>query len=299
MTTQTQTQTPATRTTADLINFENYALLYDDLTAAQADLDEETCRLPIWCIFPDDRELTPLWSEVISAGRSLAEFLDASDEKYSLPTSPAIMVGRYGAMEIGERRPFDNYELLQRKFPPPTRPELEARVLRFRDDLLAHYNRLMAKVRDILYSTRIHRRLMNSESGPLLLLGPLIFDEANFERFRLIFRNLENGDDYDFEHYVAVQEGCESLKAALEGMNQYWSVTDPRSEAFSLLMGYVAVADSYRDEMLSAIAGNLNFHLQSLIRLNPRWSHPGEPLFLWEDARDNATHPSAETTSAG
>src|SRR4051794_27889540 len=83
------TQTLATGTAENPINFENYALLYDELTAAQADLDEETCRLPVWCIFPDDQELGFLWTEVISAGRSLAEFLDASDEKYSLPTSPA------------------------------------------------------------------------------------------------------------------------------------------------------------------------------------------------------------------
>ena len=134
------------------INFENYAQLYDRLTAAQADLDEETCRLPIWWIFPDDRELRSLWTELISVGQSLAEFLDASDEKYSLPASPMIMIGRYGAMEIGERRPFDNYELLLRNFPPSTRRELETRVLRFRDVMLAYYNRVMAMVRDLLYA---------------------------------------------------------------------------------------------------------------------------------------------------
>ena len=127
----------------------------------------------------------------------------------------------------------------------------------------------MAKVRDILYSTRSHARLMNSESGPLLLLGPLILDEANFERFRLIFRNLDDGDDYDFEHFEEAREAHESLKAALEGMNQYWSAFDPQSEAFSLLMEYVAVADSYREDMLTIFAGYLNFHLQSLNQTEP------------------------------
>ena len=88
------TQTLATGSGADPINFENYALLYDELTTTQADLDEESCPLPYWGIFPDDRELSSLWAEVISAGRSLAEFLNASDEKYSLPTSPMIIVAR-------------------------------------------------------------------------------------------------------------------------------------------------------------------------------------------------------------
>ncbi len=276
------TQTLPTGTAADPINFENYALLYHDLTSAQADLDEETYPLPIWCILPDDQELKSEWPDVVSAGRSLAEFLDTEDEDYSLPASSPIMVVRSVHMRIGGRLAFDNNELLQRRFPPSTRQELEARVQRYRDVLLAYYHRLLAKVRDVLYSTRIHGRLMNSQSGPLLLLGPLILDEANFERFRLIFRNHDNGDDCDFEHYEAVQEVCDTLKDALERMNPYWSVTDPQSEAFSLLMEYVAVADSYRDEMLSAIAGYLNFHIRSLLRLNPRWSHPGEPVCVFD-----------------
>lgn len=274
------TQTLATGTSADQINFENYALLFDQLTAAQEDLDEETCRFPVWCIFPGDRELKPLWNEVIVAGRSLAEFLDASEEKYSLPTSPPIMVGRFGAIEIGERRPFDNHELLTRSFPPSTRPEIESRVLRYRDVLLAYYDRLMAKLRDILYGTRIHERLLNSELGPFLLRGLLLLDEANFERFRLVFRDLDDGDDSDFEHFEAVREGCKSLKAALEDMNQYSSVTDSRSGVLPLLGAYIADADSYREEMLRVIAGCLNFHVRHLHQLNPRWSHLGEPVFV-------------------
>ncbi|WP_074315206.1 hypothetical protein [Singulisphaera sp. GP187] len=189
-------------------------------------------------------------------------------------------------MMIGGRLPFDNIELLQRRFPPPTRQELEARVQRHRDALLAYYNRLLAKVRDILYSTRIHERFMTSEIVPHLLLGPLIYDEANFERFRLIFRDLDDGDDYDFEHFVAVQEGCDSLKAALEGMSEYSSVTDPRSGVFFPLRGYVVDADRYREEMLRAIAGYLDFHIRPLFRLNPRWSRTGEPVFVF----DTRTH---------
>ena len=282
------TQTLATAGAADPINFENYALLYDELTTTQADLDEESCPLPYWCIFPDDRELSSLWTEVISAGRSLAEFLDASDENYSLPTSPMIIVAR-DAMTVRQRHPFDNYELLQRDFPPPTRQVLEARVLRYRDVLLAYYNLLLTKVREVLYSTRIHGRLMNSESGPLLLLGPLIFDEANFERFRLIFQDLDDGDNYDFEHYDAIQEVYKSLKCTLEGMNQYWSAFDPHSAAYSLLMEYIAVADAYREDMLTIFTGYLNFHICALPRLNPRWSYPGEPSFHREEDRDEVS----------
>jgi hypothetical protein len=58
--TQTQTQTQATGNATDPINFENYALLYDELTTTQADLDEESCPLPYWGIIPDDRELSSL-----------------------------------------------------------------------------------------------------------------------------------------------------------------------------------------------------------------------------------------------
>ncbi|SIO63329.1 hypothetical protein SAMN05444166_7314 [Singulisphaera sp. GP187] len=81
------TQTLPTGTIADPINFENYAQLYHDLASAQADLDEETCPLPIWCILLDDQELKSHWTEVVSTRRSLAEFLDAEDEDYSLSAS--------------------------------------------------------------------------------------------------------------------------------------------------------------------------------------------------------------------
>lgn len=276
------TQILATSTVADPINFENYALLFHDLTSAQADLDEETCPLPVWCILPDDRELRSHWSEVVSARRSLAEFLDAGDEEYSLPTSPPIMAVRSVNMTIGGRLPFDNDELLRRRFPPPTRHELEARVQRYRDVLLAYYDHLMAKLRDILYGTRLHERLLLSELGPFLLRGPLLLDEANFERFRLIIQDLDDGDDSDFDHFEAVQVGCKSLKAALEDMSQYSSVTDSRSGVLPLLGAYMADADSYREEMLRVIAGYLNFHVRPLHQLNPRWSHLGEPVFVPE-----------------
>jgi hypothetical protein len=275
-------QSLTTGNVAAPINFENYALLYDRLTAAQADLDEETCRLPIWWIFPNDRELKSLWTELISVGQSLAEFLDASDEKYSMPASPMIMVGRCGAMEIGERRPFDNYELLQRNFPPSTRRELETRVLRFRDVMLAYYNRLMAKVRDLLYDTRIDEQLLTKGLSSLLLRSSLILDEANFERFRLILQVTDDGDNYDFEHFVALREAHESLKTALEEMNEYFLVTDPQSREFPLLREYIAVADSYREDMLIIFGGYLDLQLSSLLSLNPRWSHPGEPLYSFE-----------------
>ena len=116
----------------------------------------------------------------------------------------------------------------------------------------------------------------------LLLRSSLILDEANFERFRLIFQVTGDGDNHDFEHFVAVQEAHESLKTALEEMNEYFLVTDPRSRVFSLLREYIAVADSYREDMLIIFASYLDFHLSFLLSLNPRWSHPGEPLYYFE-----------------
>ena len=282
------TQTSANRTNADHINFENYALLYDELTTTQADLDEESCPLPYWGIFPGDRELSSLWTEVISAGRSLAEFLDASDENYSLPTSPMIIVAR-DAMTVWRRRPFDNHELLQRNFPPSTRPELENHVLRFTEVLMAYYKRLMAKVRDILFSTRIHERLVSKGVHSILLLGSLILDEANFQRFRHILPGFADGDDCDFDHFEAVQDGYESLKAALEAENPYYVVTDPEATVFPLLRAYIADADSYREEILACFVDHLNFRLCDWSRLNPRWSYPGEPSFHREEARDEVS----------
>ncbi len=201
-------------------------------------------------------------------------------------------------MEIGERPPFDNYELLHRNFPPPTRPELEAQVLRFRDVLSAYYNRLMTKVREILYSTRIHERLVTMGPNALLVRGSLLLEEANFERFRLIFRVLDDDDNHDFELYAAVQEGYETLMAALEEMGKYAVVT-AESRVFSLLRVHIEDADAYREDMLMIFGDYLNYYLRALAKLNPRWSYPGEPLFFWEDALDNATHPSAETSSTG
>ena len=236
-------------------------MLFHHLTSAQADLDEATCPVPIWFLLADDQQLTSLWSEVDSLGHSLAKFLDASAEEYSLPESSPIMVVRSVHMKIDGRLPFDNYELLRQSFPPSTRPELEARVLHFRDVLLAYYNLLLAKVRDLLYSTRIPERLVNSHLSTLLLRGSFIVDEANIERFRIFFQVLEDGDNGDYDYFDLVEEDRESLKSVLAEMEDYSWATNPRSRSFSLLRGYIAHADGHREEMLRFIIGYLDFHI--------------------------------------
>ena len=179
------TQTLATGTAADPINFENYAAIYEELNAARFELDEEICEWYVRCLFPSDQELGAAWPEVDAANRSLTEFLDSADGRYSLPTSPKIPTCRTMSIQYWEREPFDNYELLGELFPPATRQELEARVLRFRDVLLSHFNRLAATARQRLYSTRILEDLVNERLRPLDLSAWLLYDLANINRFQL------------------------------------------------------------------------------------------------------------------
>ncbi len=208
------TQTLSASNAADLINFENYAAIYEELNAARWELDEEICEWYMRCLFPSEQGLTAAWSEVDATNRSLNEFLDAADERYSLSTSPKIKTCRTMSLHYWEREPFDNYELLGELFPPATRPKLEARVLRFRDILLAYFDQLMATVRQLLYSTRIHEGLVNCRLRPLDLSAWLVSDLANIDRFQLFL----SGEKDAFENFARVRKSCRSIKTIVDDL---------------------------------------------------------------------------------
>lgn len=271
------TQTLATATTAAPINFENYAKIYEQLNAARWELDEEICEKYLRCLFPSDQDLKAAWPEVDAANRSLTEFLDAADERYSLPTSPKIQTCRTMSIHYWEREPFDNYELLGELFPPATRQELEARVLRFRDVLLSYFDRLVATARLLLYSTRIHEDLVNERLRPLDLSAWLLSDLANINRLQLFF----SGEKDAFENFAGVRKAYKAIKTIVDDLTYPFEyIADPRSTNFRLLKGYIARADRFREEIMEEFADRFSLHVRHLPYLNPRWSYPGELAFF-------------------
>ena len=271
------TQILAAAGAADPINFESYAAIYEQLNAARWELDEAICEWYLRCLFPSDQDLTAAWPEVDAANRSLTEFLDAADGRFSLPTSPKIKTCRTMSLHYWEREPFDNYELLGGLFPPAARPELEARVLRFRDVLLAYFDLLMATLRRLLYGTRIHEGLVNARLRPMDLSAWLSTDLANINQFQLFLSDEEDA----FENFAGVRKACKvSMRVVDDLCYPFQFIEDPRSEDFRLLKRYIARADRFREEVMDEFADRFSLHVRRLPNLNPRWSYPGEPAFF-------------------
>lgn len=272
------TQNPATGAVTDEINFENYAAIYEQLNAARCELDEEICEWYIrYLFFPSDQDLTAAGSEVEAANQSLTEYLDAADQRYSLPTSPKIPMARTVSLWYWEREPFDNYELLRELLPPAARAELEARILRFRDALLAYSDRLTSRLRRLLYNTRIHEGLVLEGLRPMDLSAWLLSDLTNINRFQLLLSSEQDA----FEHFAGVLKSYRAIKAIVDEMDSAFQVIeDPRSKGFRLLKRYIVRADRFREEVLEEFAHGFGFHFRHLPNLNPRWSYPGEPAFF-------------------
>ncbi len=284
------TQIVATGTASDPINFENYAAIYEKLNAARWELDEEICEWYMRCLFPSDQDLKAAWSEVDAANRSLNEFLDAANDRYSLPASPKIKTCRTMSLHYWEREPFDNYELLGELFPPATRQELEARVFRFRDVLLAYFDQLMATLRLLLYSTRIHEGLVNCRLRPLDLSAWLVSDLANINRFQLFL----SGEKDAFENFARVRKSCRSIKTVVDDLTYPFEfIEDAQSKNFRLMKRYIDHADRFREEILEEFADRFSLHVRHLPNLNPRWSYPGEPPFFPVERAAQASTPPA------
>ena len=271
------TQILAAAGAADPINFESYAAIYEQLNAARWELDEAICEWYLRCLFPSDQELTVAWPEVDAANRSLTEFLDAADDRYSLPTSPKIKTCRTMSLHYWEREPFDNHELLGELFPPAARPELEALVVCLRDVLMAYFDRLMATLRRLLYGTRIHEGLVNARLRPMDLSAWLSSDLANINRFQLFL----SAQDDAFENFAGVSKSCKVIKTVVDDMTYpFQFIENPRSKDFRLLKRYITRADRFREEVLEEFADRFSLHVRRLPNLNPRWSYPGEPAYF-------------------
>ena len=257
------------------IHFENYAVLYELLTAARQELDAEICD---WCfrpLLPNGKELSAAWFEVDAAHRALSELLDAADKRYSLPASPRLPMARTMSLHYWEREAFDNHELLGELFPPAARPELEARVLRSRDTLVAYFGRLTATFRRLLHRTRIRKTLVNERLRPMDLSAWLRADLANIDRFQLFL----SGEPDAFEGFAAVREACRATIANLDDLWPPFEGVENESTT-RLLKRYITRADRFRGEVLEEFADRFSFHVRHLPNMNPRWSESGEPAIL-------------------
>lgn len=268
-------QAPATDAAARPIHFENYATLYELLTAARWELDGEICEWYIRPLLPGSKTLSAAWSEVDAAHRALSDLLDAADERYSLPASPRLPTARTTSLHYWEREAFDNHELLGELFPPAARPELEARVFRFRDALMAYFGRLMTTFRRLLYRTRVRAALINERLRPMDLSAWLRADLANIDRFQLFL----SGEPDAFEGFAAVRGACRATTANLDDL---WPLFEGvgNEGTTRLLKRYITRADRFRGEILEEFADRFSFHVRHLLNINPRWSERGEPAIF-------------------